>query len=112
MACWPGTTGRPKASVLTHGQMAFVVNNHLADLMPGMTPRDASLVLAPLSHGAGVHLLMQVARGVKSILPEGERFDAEQAWRLVAECPASRSASPASTQVSSVTTGLRHSRLP
>ena len=80
-----GTTGRPKASVLTHGQMAFVVNNHLADLMPGMTPADASLVLAPLSHGAGVHFLMQVARGVKSILPPGDRFDADQAWALVAE---------------------------
>ena len=83
--CTSGTTGRPKASVLTHGQMAFVVNNHLADLMPGMTPEDVSLVLAPLSHGAGVHLLVQVARGVKSILPEGERLDAEQAWSLVAE---------------------------
>ena len=87
--CWffftSGTTGRPKASVLTHGQMAFVVNNHLADLMPGMTPKDVSLVLAPLSHGAGLHLLMQVARGVKSILPEGDSFDAGQAWSLVAE---------------------------
>jgi len=80
-----GTTGRPKASVLTHGQMAFVVNNHLADLMPGMTQADASLVLAPLSHGAGVHFLMQVARSVKSILPSGDRFDADQAWALVAE---------------------------
>ena len=32
-ACWflftSGTTGKPKAAVLTHGQMAFVVNNHL-----------------------------------------------------------------------------------
>ena len=46
--CWffftSGTTGRPKASVLTHGQMAFVVTNHLADLMPGTTHQDASLV--------------------------------------------------------------------
>ena len=87
--CWffftSGTTGRPKASVLTHGQMAFVVNNHLADLLPGIGLEDASLVLAPLSHGAGVHFLLQVARGVKSILPPGERFDAEEAWALVAE---------------------------
>ena len=57
--CWffytSGTTGRPKAAVLTHGQMAFVVNNHLADLMPGLSwAQDASLVVAPLSHGAGV----------------------------------------------------------
>src|SRR3546814_19932237 len=59
--CWffytSGTTGRPKAAVLTHGQLAFVTNNHLADLMPGTTAEDASLVVAPLSHGAGVHVL-------------------------------------------------------
>ena len=65
--CWffytSGTTGRPKAAVLTHGQMAFVVTNHLADLFPGTTERDASLVVAPLSHGAGIHQLGQVARG-------------------------------------------------
>jgi acyl-CoA synthetase (AMP-forming)/AMP-acid ligase II len=44
--CWffftSGTTGRPKAAVLTHGQLAFVVTNHLADLFPGTTERDAS----------------------------------------------------------------------
>ena len=65
--CWffftSGTTGRSKAAVLTHGQMAFVVTNHLADLTPGTTERDASLVVAPLSHGAGVHQLMQTAQG-------------------------------------------------
>ena len=85
--CWffftSGTTGRPKASVLTHGQMAFVVTNHLADLMPGLTSADASLVVAPLSHGAGVHQLTQVARGVKTVLMPSERFDIPVAWELV-----------------------------
>lgn len=85
--CWffftSGTTGRPKASVLTHGQMAFVVTNHLADLMPGLTGADASLVVAPLSHGAGVHQLTQVARGVKTVLLPTERFDVAQVWDLV-----------------------------
>src|SRR5947199_171308 len=78
--CWffftSGTTGRSKAAVLTHGQMSFVVTNHLADLTPGTTAQDdASLVVAPLSHGAGVHQLMQTARGVKTILLPTERFD-------------------------------------
>ena len=85
--CWffftSGTTGRPKAAVLTHGQMAFVVTNHLADLMPATTHRDASLVVAPLSHGAGIHQLVQVARGAKTVLLGGERFDAADAWMLV-----------------------------
>src|SRR5690606_2633121 len=39
--CWlfftSGTTGRPKAAVLTHGQMAFVITNHLCDLLPDST---------------------------------------------------------------------------
>jgi fatty-acyl-CoA synthase len=85
--CWffftSGTTGRSKAAVLTHGQMAFVVNNHLADLTPGVTEQDTSLVVAPLSHGAGVHQLMQVARGVATILLPTERFDIAEAFRLI-----------------------------
>lgn len=85
--CWffftSGTTGRPKAAVLTHGQMTFVVTNHLCDLMPGTTHQDSSLVVAPLSHGAGIHQLVQVARAAKTVLLAGDRFDAEEAWALV-----------------------------
>src|SRR5205085_5007153 len=85
--CWffftSGTTGRSKAAVLTHGQMAFVVTNHLADLMPGTTEADASLVVAPLSHGAGVHQLVQAARGVRAILLPSEKLDMNGAFRLI-----------------------------
>ena len=85
--CWffftSGTTGRPKAAVLTHGQMGFVVTNHLCDLMPGTTHKDASLVVAPLSHGAGIHQLTQVARGAKTILLPTEKLDVAEAWRLI-----------------------------
>ncbi|WP_293425205.1 acyl-CoA synthetase [Phreatobacter sp.] len=87
--CWlfftSGTTGRPKAAVLTHGQMGFVVTNHLADLVPGTTEHDASLVVAPLSHGAGIHQLTQVARGARTVLLSTERLDCEEAFRLIAE---------------------------
>ena len=78
-----GTTGKPKAGVLTHAQLAFVVTNHLADLAPGTTEHDVSIVVAPLSHGAGVHALLNVARGAASILMPSERFDPEQFWQLV-----------------------------
>lgn len=85
--CWffytSGTTGRPKAAVLTHGQMAFVVTNHLCDLMPGTTYQDASIVVAPLSHGAGVHQLAQVAHGVKTIILPTDKMDVPTVWSLV-----------------------------
>ena len=51
--------------------------------MPATTEQDVSLVVAPLSHGAGVHALPQVARGAATVLLSGERLDCEEAWRLV-----------------------------
>lgn len=78
-----GTTGTPKCAVLTHGQLAFVINNHAADLMPGLSHRDRSLVIAPLSHGAGLHFFVQVARGAASILLEKPGLDEEEVWQLV-----------------------------
>jgi fatty-acyl-CoA synthase len=78
-----GTTGHPKAGTLTHGQMAFVVTNHLADLMPGLDVRSRSLVVAPLSHGAGIHAIVNTARGAASVLPTSEKLDPDEVWALV-----------------------------
>lgn len=86
--CWlfftSGSTGRPKAVVLTHGQLTFTIVNHLNDLMPGTGADDVSLVVAPLSHGAGMHQLTQIAAGAASVLLPPGRFDPEVAWELVA----------------------------
>ncbi|WP_288942304.1 acyl-CoA synthetase [uncultured Roseovarius sp.] len=85
--CWlfftSGSTGRPKAVVLTHGQLTFTALNHLHDLTPGTTPEDMSLVVAPLSHGAGMHQLMMIAGGVCSVLVPSGKFDPARAWALV-----------------------------
>ena len=78
-----GSTGRPKAAVLTHGQMAFVVTNHLADLLPGLRQDDCSLVVAPLSHGAGIHAVVNVARGAASVLLPGESLDCAAAFEAI-----------------------------
>jgi fatty-acyl-CoA synthase len=78
-----GTTGRPKAAMLTHGQMAFVVTNHLADLIPGTDENDCSIAVAPLSHGAGVHALLNVARGAPTVLLPSDKLDPEVVWQLV-----------------------------
>ena len=78
-----GTSGSPKAAVLTHDQLGYVVTNHLADLMPATDETHASLVVAPLSHGAGVHLLPQVARGAKTVLPSNPSLTPTEAWRLI-----------------------------
>lgn len=78
-----GTTGNPKMAVLTHGQLAFVFNNHAADLMPGLSHTDTSLVIAPLSHGAGLHLFIQITRCATNVLMSGDGFDPAEAWALI-----------------------------
>ncbi|MGW6036515.1 AMP-binding protein [Gordonia terrae] len=78
-----GTSGPPKAAVLTHHQMAFVTTNHICDLMPDLTEHDATLVLAPLSHGAGVHTLTHVARGAAIVLATSEALNPAEAWELI-----------------------------
>ena len=85
--CWlfftSGTTGKPKAAMLTHGQLNFVITNHLADLVPGTTHKDTSLVVAPLTHGAGLHQMLMVARGAATILPASTKFDTAEIWSLI-----------------------------
>ena len=78
-----GTSGAPKCAVLTHDHLGFVVNNHLCDLIPGTVSQDRSLVTAPLSHGAGVHMLPQVAVGAATVLTTSPTLDAAEVWRLV-----------------------------
>ncbi|MFK7858283.1 MAG: acyl-CoA synthetase [Granulosicoccus sp.] len=87
--CWlfftSGSTGRPKAVVLTHGQLTFTTVNHLNDLMPGTGPEDVSLVVAPLSHGAGMHLLVNIAAGASTVLLPSGKLDVALAWKMVQE---------------------------
>ena len=87
--CWffftSGTTGKPKIATLTHGQMSFVIVNHVADLMPGLGDggHDVSMAIASLSHGAGAHFFPNMARGVPPVLPVGARFYPAEIWQLV-----------------------------
>lgn len=85
--CWyfftSGSTGRPKAAVFTHGHLAAVLANHHGDLFPDESGTGRSLVIAPLSHGAGVHMLAQVFTGCASVLVPGPGFDATVAWDLI-----------------------------
>jgi fatty-acyl-CoA synthase len=78
-----GTTGRPKGALLTHGQMAYCVTNQIADLMPGLNENDASLALAPLSHGAGLHAIPQVVRGAKTVIPEARGMDVNELFLII-----------------------------
>ena len=85
--CWlfftSGSTGRPKAVVLSHGQIGFVCVNYMADLIPGTREDDASLVIAPLSHGAGLQLIAQLSAGSAHVLMPAGGFSPGAAFELI-----------------------------
>lgn len=70
-----GTTGRPKGAVLTHGNLRFAVVSWCADLHQ-VQPEDVVLHCAPLSHGAGFHALVALARGARNVVHERFSTDA------------------------------------
>ena len=76
-----GTTGRPKGATLTHGNLTFVTVSWCADLRC-LQPEDVVLHCAPLSHGAGFHALVAVARGAETVVHA--RFDPPAVFEAVA----------------------------
>ncbi|MBM6591842.1 AMP-binding protein [Brevibacterium sp. RIT 803] len=82
--CWyfftSGSTGKPKAATFTHRHLGAVLANHRCDLFPVEDENGASLVLAPLSHGAGIHMLAQVFGGTPSVIHPGGKVDPVTLW--------------------------------
>lgn len=69
-----GTTGRPKGAMLTHGVLLAMTMNFYAD-MCRLSPDDAILHAAPLSHGSGVYALPNIAKAANNVILPTRSFD-------------------------------------
>ena len=69
-----GTTGRPKGVVISHGNLRAMSQCFLADVET-ISPGDAILHPAPLSHGSGLYVLPHVLAGAVNVVPESGGFD-------------------------------------
>ncbi|MEP7275802.1 MAG: AMP-binding protein [Betaproteobacteria bacterium] len=77
-----GTTGRPKGVILSHGNLLAMAQAFLCDV-EAVSPGDAILHPAPLSHGSGLYLVPHVARGAVSVVPASGGFDADEIVSLL-----------------------------
>ncbi len=76
-----GTTGRPKGVRITHGMLAATALCYPVDVDP-VSPQDAALYAAPMSHGAGIYAPIHVKMGARHIVPPSGGFDAGEVLDL------------------------------
>ncbi len=76
-----GTTGRPKGAMLTHRVLAAASYAYATEVDP-VTPGDAILHAAPMSHGSGLYIMAHVARLGVQVVPESGGFEPEEVFAL------------------------------
>ena len=63
-----GTTGKPKAVVLTTRSELAEVANFLVDLLPNLRPDSVMLHAAPITHGSGAFFLPHLVKGAAQVI--------------------------------------------
>ncbi len=77
-----GTTGRPKGVTLTTRNLMAALLNYFADV-DAITPGDAIIHAAPMSHGSGFYMLPHVAHGGLNVTPESGGFEPAEVFELL-----------------------------
>jgi len=72
-----GTTGRPKGAMLTHDNLMMASLAYGSEVDP-VTPGDAILHAAPMSHGSGLYIMQHVARLGVQVIAESGGFEPEE----------------------------------
>jgi long-chain acyl-CoA synthetase len=81
-----GTTGRPKGAMLTHDNLIAASLAYGGEVDP-VTPGDAILHAAPMSHGSGLYIMQHVARLGVQVIPESGGFEPDEIAALFNHWP-------------------------
>jgi len=81
-----GTTGKPKGAMLTHRNLSIASHAYGAEVDP-VSPGDAILHAAPMSHGSGLYIMQHVARLGVQVIPESGGFEPEEVFALIDRWP-------------------------
>lgn len=89
-----GTTGRPKGVMITHRNLMTMGMTYFVDV-DVITPRDAIVYAAPMSHGVGIYAIPHVMAGARHVVPVSGGVDPPELFELGLEVgPLSTFAAP------------------
>jgi acyl-CoA synthetase (AMP-forming)/AMP-acid ligase II len=77
-----GTTGRPKGAMLTHRSLLAMVQIFLLDVNPARET-DVLLHAAAITHGSGISIFHQIARGAASAFPSAKGFEPRRIFEAI-----------------------------
>lgn len=81
-----GTTGRPKAAVLGHDNLAAMCSN-VAEIIASDDEQASVVHITPMTHGSGMLALPHVIAGATHVIPRSGGFDPEESMDLIAHWP-------------------------
>ena len=76
-----GTTGRPKGVMLTHRNLMTMGLTYGVDVDP-VSPTDAMVYGAPMSHGAGIYAIPHLMAGARHVVPASGGVDPAELFAL------------------------------
>ncbi len=76
-----GTTGKPKGVMITHRMLSVMSLCYVTDV-DAVSPNDATIYAAPMSHGAGIYNMIHIRAGARHICPPSGGFDPDEILTL------------------------------
>ncbi len=76
-----GTTGRPKGVMLTHRNLMTMGLTYFVDV-DAVTPDDAIVYAAPMSHGCGLYAIPHLMAGARHVVPASGGVDPAELFAL------------------------------
>ena len=76
-----GTTGRPKGVMLTHRNLMTMGLTYFVDV-DEVSPQDAIVYAAPMSHGAGIYAIPHLMAGARHVVPQSGGVDPAEMFAL------------------------------
>jgi long-chain acyl-CoA synthetase len=76
-----GTTGRPKGVMLSHRNLLTMGLSYFVDV-DAVTPEDAIVYPAPMSHGAGLYAIPHTLAGARHVVPASGGLDEAELFAL------------------------------